>query len=523
MVRSYPGHAGQISSLSFRPLNRGESLSRSQTPERPAVAISLRPGAEEDTSKQDDAPAGPSTTQKQPEESDKVAMQEAIEQPTPPIQETEKEVHQPTGTPSAQTHSDKDSGRDDAAQELAFQAELEKSLGLDNGAGDPFGKTAEASLRNGSVDAGPAKSRRSSKIDSEGDNDSLFGDGSEDAAADADMDADADADADAEGEEDDDDGDGEAEDDDQPLARMTKPSETKAGGAGVSLPGLAGGVSTPSGSTLPLPQAGSTGGSVTETSKGVGAATKTFDAATAVTANGKTSRLSRPALPGLTTTEGFDGDYTQFSNDVFLSTTLGGQAILWDRRIPASSTSPRGVRALPLPEKTPPWCASATWAPDGERIYIGRRNEAVEEWDMRMLSGDDGMSGAAIDAFSSMSYSWAPPRRRTNPALRRTLRFPSSSGPVTSLTFMPNGKHLVCASYDNVRLWNLSLDTTASSSTSASSSAIPFRIVAGHHGGMISSMAVDATGRFLFSASGDRGWISGSTETILISEITGSI
>ncbi|PWN18968.1 WD40 repeat-like protein [Microstroma glucosiphilum] len=217
-------------------------------------------------------------------------------------------------------------------------------------------------------------------------------------------------------------------------------------------------------------------------------------------------------------------DTTHFSNDLLLTTTLGGQAILWDRRVPASEAggsgagSSGGIRALPLPANTPPWCASAAWAPDGERIYLGRRNESVEEWDMRMLSSRSGSgSDSSADALGS---TWRG--KRGNMGLVRTFKFPSGSGPVTSLEVMPNGRHLVCASFDNIRLWNLSLSTSTSSSSTSSSSHIPFRIVPGHQGGTVSALLLDSTGRFLFSASGDRAWRSRGTEMVLGHEVRAS-
>ena len=50
-------------------------------------------------------------------------------------------------------------------------------------------------------------------------------------------------------------------------------------------------------------------------------------------------------------------------------------------------------------------------------------------------------------------------------------------------------------------------------------SRVPFRIVAGHHGGAISQIHIDPTCQFLLTASGDRGWMSSSTEALLIHEI----
>ncbi|PWN29872.1 WD40 repeat-like protein [Jaminaea rosea] len=207
-------------------------------------------------------------------------------------------------------------------------------------------------------------------------------------------------------------------------------------------------------------------------------------------------------------------DYSTFSQDVFMATTLSGQVMLYDRRVPTpGEPSPsRGVLALPLPARTPPWCSAAIWAPDGDRIYVARRNETVEEWDARLLRGGD-----EVDR----SLPWSG-QRRSSPLHTRTLRLPTSSGPVTALRFMPNGRHLVCASTDNVRLWDLDKTPGESSGGGGGGGAggIPFRIVAGHHGGAISSLLVDPTGRFLLSASGDRGWEGGSTECVLVGEIS---
>lgn len=66
----------------------------------------------------------------------------------------------------------------------------------------------------------------------------------------------------------------------------------------------------------------------------------------------------------------------------------------------------------------------------------------------------------------------------------------------------------------------------------------PFKIIAGHHGGTISSMStsltqqdimmercwltsavVDPTNRFLITASGDRGWQGEATKVVLIHDI----
>lgn len=95
------------------------------------------------------------------------------------------------------------------------------------------------------------------------------------------------------------------------------------------------------------------------------------------------------------------------------------------------------------------------------------------------------------------------------PAYLRALRLPRGSGPVSSVAVMPNNRHIVCGSFDNVRLWDLE-----------ATGQVPFKIVAGHHGGMISHILMDPCARFLMTGSGDRGWFASSTETLLMHEIS---
>lgn len=295
-------------------------------------------------------------------------------------------------------------------EDLEFEAELQKSLGVQNSSqqDEPSLKLSNGSKVGSSIHPPTLGGRTGLDDDEKGsagqDDDSLFGSGDEDmedAVGSADIDADGEEDA--EGEEDDEDPDDSREDDDQPLSGLKK-NDT----AGVDLPGLIGGGA----SSLGLPQGGSS------------------KLSTPTTANGSSSLGSSQRLKSTaSTSSSFDSPTSSFSNDLLLTTTLSGQAILWDRRIPSLKT---GVRSIPIPGKTPPWCSSAAWAPDGERIYIARRNESVEEWDMRMIS-----SGKDV-GYSSTWYG-----RRKDIGLLRTLKFPNGSGPVSSLKMMPNGKHLV--------------------------------------------------------------------------------
>lgn len=161
--------------------------------------------------------------------------------------------------------------------------------------------------------------------------------------------------------------------------------------------------------------------------------------------------------------------------DVFLSSCIDGTMSIWDRRQSSA------ISRIPVPRGVPPWCMSACWSLAGDTFYCGRRNGVVEEYSMR----------------SDM----------TRPT--RTIKLPTNSGPVSSVTAMPNGRSLICASHDNVRIYDLR----------AGASGMPFLIVPGHHGGVISSFYVDPTCRYAFSTSGNRGWDGTSTEVLLGYEI----
>lgn len=133
------------------------------------------------------------------------------------------------------------------------------------------------------------------------------------------------------------------------------------------------------------------------------------------------------------------------SPNVFLVTSFDGQTLaVWDVR---QSEVVRNLQSDP--SVVPPWCLSACWSPDGQRIFCGRRNEIVEEWDIG------------------------------RGALVQYLNLPAQSGPVSCVRAMPNGKQIICGSFDNLRLWNLEPSPNA---------VVPFQIIPGHHGGTISDM-----------------------------------
>ncbi|KAF8509259.1 WD40-repeat-containing domain protein [Gautieria morchelliformis] len=185
--------------------------------------------------------------------------------------------------------------------------------------------------------------------------------------------------------------------------------------------------------------------------------------------------------------------YGEYSSDILLAASIDGQVVLWDRRTQTN----RGVGRLEMSEKCPPWCLSACWSCDGSQIYAGRRNGTVDMWDTRILGK------------SSMG----------TPRLLKTLRNPPSSGAVSSVVAFPDGNHVVCASLDNIRLWNVA-DAPESDATRRTTPA--FKIIAGHHGGIISQILVDIGARFMVSASGNRGWSGDSTRTVLVHDVKGA-
>ena len=168
---------------------------------------------------------------------------------------------------------------------------------------------------------------------------------------------------------------------------------------------------------------------------------------------------------------------TPTSDSTFLAASIDGSIRVWDRR------EPNPIARI-QPRNTPPWCLSACWSPDGNYIYAGRRNCTVEEYDLR--------------------------KGLRNP--ERIFKFPTGSGAVTSVKAMPNSRHLICASYDILRLYDLMEPQTTRST-------VPFLIVPGHRTGVISQLYMDPACRFMISAGGNRGWEGATTEVLLGYEI----
>ncbi|KAE9974480.1 hypothetical protein EG328_003810 [Venturia inaequalis] len=167
------------------------------------------------------------------------------------------------------------------------------------------------------------------------------------------------------------------------------------------------------------------------------------------------------------------------SETTFLDACQDGTIRVWDRR------QPNPIARITPPRGTPPWCMSACWSPDGNMIYAGRRNNSVEE------------------------YSLHKGLREPN----RSFKFPAGSGPVSAVRTMPNGKHLICASYDILRLYDLEAQPASRHSP------VPFLIIPGHRTGIISQLYIDPSATFLISTAGNRGWEGAGTEVLLGYEI----
>ncbi|GAA5883383.1 hypothetical protein JCM3774_004870 [Rhodotorula dairenensis] len=207
----------------------------------------------------------------------------------------------------------------------------------------------------------------------------------------------------------------------------------------------------------------------------------------------------------------------ELSSDVFASTAFDGTVLLWDRRAGEAGGGGGGGRgAKGLVQRFGPyrgqggksagWCTSACWSPSGSHLYVARRSPAVDIYDLR----------------SSSPLS--------------TLSLPKSTGPVSAVAALPNGRHLLTASWDNVRLWdvkkalltategpgpNLNLASGEAKSNRRGNTRMPIgaTVVPGHYGGTVSSLYVDPTCRWMMTASGHRGWDGTSTENLVIHEI----
>ncbi|KAK4335245.1 Transcription factor SPT8 [Rhodotorula toruloides] len=194
-------------------------------------------------------------------------------------------------------------------------------------------------------------------------------------------------------------------------------------------------------------------------------------------------------------------DQGELSSDVFISTGLDGTVVLWDRRVGEGQGGPKGAVGKFAAfdgrgGKSGARCTSACWSPSGSHIYVARRSPSIQIYDLR----------------SSSPLS--------------TLSLPTSTGPVSAVTALPNGRHLLSASWDCVRLWDVerAMEAVAAGTTTSAGgvkATMPAgaTVVPGHYGGTVSQLHVDPTCRWMFTTSGNRAWEGTSTENLVIHEI----
>lgn len=215
------------------------------------------------------------------------------------------------------------------------------------------------------------------------------------------------------------------------------------------------------------------------------------------------------------------------STTTFYSAAIDGTIRIWDRRVPDA------VARIQTVGRVAPWCMGACWSPDGNWIYAGRRNNTVEEFSIHKARGVSSSAGgntgwteisaAGIRTGGVGLTGWQP---------TRIFKFPTQSGPVSAVRPMPNGRHIVCASHDILRLWDLKFEETLTAAQQGSAGAagsslpdtgarrVPFVIIPGApRPGVISSLVIDPTCRFMVSAAGTRGWEGTCTECLIGYEI----
>lgn len=144
------------------------------------------------------------------------------------------------------------------------------------------------------------------------------------------------------------------------------------------------------------------------------------------------------------------------SHDIFMSLSIDGGLNVWDIRAPnipsISFHSPHS------------WAFSSEWSFDGMHIYCGRRDNHIDIFDIR------------------------------GKCLVKSKMLPLDSGSISKLKRIPNRHLLFCASYDNIRIFNMEDDQDMG------------KVVSGHHGGTISDIITNNDGSFMVSCSGSRGW-----------------
>ncbi|KAJ1546529.1 Transcription factor spt8 [Nowakowskiella sp. JEL0078] len=194
---------------------------------------------------------------------------------------------------------------------------------------------------------------------------------------------------------------------------------------------------------------------------------------------------------------------------LLMVSTFDGVVSLLDQRAPDAEVSK-------IPSGIPPWAVSTCWSAGGNSIFAGRRNGTNRKY-LNFFNQSSFSNG--VDELDIVARK-----------VSRVIKMPRDSGPVSAVAALPNGRNLLCASTDNIRLYDLEVYSESASITKEQeslrqssplieTSIAPFSIVPGHHGGVISSLYLNDTAKFLVSTSGNRGWDGVSTERCIFYQI----
>ncbi|GAA5901082.1 uncharacterized protein JCM6883_004746 [Sporobolomyces salmoneus] len=230
----------------------------------------------------------------------------------------------------------------------------------------------------------------------------------------------------------------------------------------------------------------------------------------------KDSALEVPILEG--DSEGGEGGGGVAGN-CFMSTSLDGLVLLWDKRIASSAAKGKGVHRLPdFGEELERLGLSSVSSSDSDSKEQGGRGR--DKWSTSAcwsLSGDEILVSRHSSLFSS--YDLRSPSLPVS-----TYVLPCSTGPITSIRALSN-RRIVTGSWDCVRVWDLEKvkpfekgDRRKLDLNEGEEGGV--RVVSGgHYGGTLSAIHVDPLEKWMFTTSGTRGWDGTSTENLLIHEI----
>ncbi|KAJ1988467.1 Transcription factor spt8 [Dimargaris cristalligena] len=133
-------------------------------------------------------------------------------------------------------------------------------------------------------------------------------------------------------------------------------------------------------------------------------------------------------------------------------------------------------------------------SPDEYGMVSGSWDKRVLYWDLNTGQVAREFKGH-VSQISGVSFR-PTPRQPTTGSTEGEKGASAPSQPILMTTSI-DGQ----CSQDNLRMWDLETSTDDDKSVG-----VPFQVIPGHHGVAISSVIIDQSGRFMISASGNRGW-----------------